>query len=227
MNPSLKHVRYIDLLEKPYLKQSEFIGMIDIQTNSFKSYNQQVNTVCKNLTTKLSLLNKIKIYLSNECRILYYNAYIQPIMDYCDTIWGNCTKYNLNRITKLQKRAARIILNKPYDSPSAPLFKELKWLSFPNRILYHKAVIMYKSLNGLTPEYISSLFTKKSTDYKLRSIENGNLVQPKFKLMSYKGSLSYSGVEIWNSIPSNIRKATTLKEFKSNFFLYLQNKVNP
>ena len=205
------------------IKQHKVLG---ITIDHTLSWDQQVNTVCKSLTTKLSLLNKIKIYLSNECRILYYNAYIQPIMDYCDTIWGNCTKYNLNRITKLQKRAARIILNKPYDSPSAPLFKELKWLSFPNRILYHKAVIMYKSLNGLTPEYISSLFTKKSTDYSLRSIENGNLVLPKFKLMSFKGSLSYSGVEIWNSIPSNIRKATTLKEFKSKFFLYLLNKVN-
>ena len=165
------------------------------------------------------------MYLPKECRILYYNAYIQPIMDYCDTIWGNCTKYNIDRIVKLQKRAARIILDQPYDSPSSPLFKELKWLSFPKRVSYHKAVIVYKSLNDLTPEYISSLFTKNPTGYNLRSIENGDLVLPKFKLMSFKRSLSYSGVEIWNSIPITIRKSTTLKEFKNRFFQYLLNNV--
>ena len=43
-------------------------------------------------------------------------------MDYCDTIWENTTQYNINRIVKLQKRAARTILNKTYDTPSCPLF---------------------------------------------------------------------------------------------------------
>ena len=124
-------------------------------------------------------------------------------------------------IIKLKKRAARIILEKAYDSPSAPLFMELKWLSWPERLLFHKAIIVYKSLNNLTPEYISSLFCKNSTGYNLRSIEKGDLVLPKFKLMSFKKSLSYSGVEIWNTIPINIRKASTLKEFKNRFFQYL------
>ena len=126
-------------------------------------------------------------------------------MDYCDTIWGNCTQYNIGKIIKLQKRAAQIILDKAYDWPSAPLFKELKWLSWPERLLFHKAIIVYKSLNNLTPEYMSSLFCKNSTGYNLRSIEKGDLVLPKFKLMSFKKSLSYSGVEIWNTIPINIR----------------------
>ena len=144
-------------------------------------------------------------------------------MDYCDTIWGNCTQYNIDRIIKLQKQAARIILDKAYDSPSAPLFKELKWLSWSERLLFHKAIIVYKSLNNLTPEYISSLFDKNSTNYNLRSIENGDLILPKFKLMSFKKSLSYSGVEIWNTIPINIKKASTLNEFKNRLFQYLFN----
>ena len=41
-------------------------------------------------------------------------------MDYCDTRWGNCTKYNIDRIFKIKKRAASIILDKPYGIPSAP-----------------------------------------------------------------------------------------------------------
>ena len=93
----------------------------------------------------------MKSYIPLECRKLYYNAYILPVMDYCDTIWGNCTKYNINRIVKLQKRAARIILNMSFDSPSDPLFKKLKWLTFPQRITYHKAIQVYKSLNNLSP----------------------------------------------------------------------------
>ena len=60
----------------------------------------------------LLVLKKIKNYLPYESIIIYYNAYILPLMDYCDTIWGNTTQYNINRIVKLQKRAARTIITK-------------------------------------------------------------------------------------------------------------------
>ena len=188
------------------------------------SWDAQVNIVCKSLTNKISLLNKIKCYLPLECRKLYYNAYILPIMDYCDTIWGNCTKYNVNKIVKLQKRAARVILNTSFDSPSDPLFKKLKWLTFPQRIMYHKAIQVYKSLNNLSPSYMFSLFNNNKTDHNLRSVSNGDLLPPKFRLNCYKNSLSYSGSTIWNSIPFNIRKSSTLQEFKSKLYnLYISN----
>ena len=29
--------------------------------------------------------------------------HIQPILDYCDTIWGNCAQYYLKRILKHKK----------------------------------------------------------------------------------------------------------------------------
>jgi hypothetical protein len=177
------------------------------------NWETQINNICKSLTNKLSLLRKIKNYLPHESRIIYYNAYILPIMDYCDTIWGNTTQYNINRVIKLQKQAARIILNKTYETPSSELFNELKWLKFHDRITFHKAVLVYKSLNNLSPQYLSSLFVQNETEYNLRSITNGDLLVPKFKLQSYKFSLNYSGANIWNSIPINIKKASSLKEF--------------
>ena len=63
---------------------------------------------------------------------------------------------------------------------------ELKWLSWSERLLFHKSIIMFKSLNNLTPGYISSLFDKNSTNNNLRSIETLGLILPKFKLMSFK-----------------------------------------
>ena len=53
-----------------------------------------------------------------------------------------------HKITLIQKRAARIILNKP-------LFKELKWLTFPDRCNYHSALLVYKTL---TDTYCSFVY---------------------------------------------------------------------
>ena len=36
---------------------------------------------------------------------------IKPYLEYCCSIWGNCSKENINIIVKLQKKAARLILD--------------------------------------------------------------------------------------------------------------------
>ena len=56
---------------------------------------------------------------------------------------------------QFQKRAARIILDKHIDTPSSELFAELNWLKCPDRVDYQKAVLMYKIMNNLTPNYLN------------------------------------------------------------------------
>jgi hypothetical protein len=68
--------------------------------------------------------------------------------DYCCTVWGETTNLNLEKLCKLQKRAARIILNAKYDIPSLQLFKKLRWVSIQNRLEYHKSVLMYNCINN-------------------------------------------------------------------------------
>jgi hypothetical protein len=54
---------------------------------------------------------------------MYYDEYILPLFDYCCTVWGETTNFNLEKLCKLiQKHAARIILNAQYEIPSLQLF---------------------------------------------------------------------------------------------------------
>jgi hypothetical protein len=87
---------------------------------------------------------------------------------------------NLEKLCKLQKRAARIILNAKYDIPSLQLFKKLGWLSIQNRLEYHQSVLMYKCINNSAPDYLCNLFdmNTNSNVYSLRSSAKGNLFVP-------------------------------------------------
>jgi hypothetical protein len=49
------------------------------------------------------------------------NIFILPLIDYCCVVWGNCSNKGLNRILKLQKRTARLILDQDPIAPSEPL----------------------------------------------------------------------------------------------------------
>ena len=82
---------------------------------------------------------------------------------------------NIERLTKLQKRAARIKLNAEFDAPSSCMFQELELLPMGSRIKYNKAVLTYKALNNMTSEYITQLLRPmpQAHSLNLRSGENG------------------------------------------------------
>jgi len=113
-------------------------------------------------------------------------------MDYCCTVWGSCSQKLLDKMVNFQKRAARIILDQPIDAPSETLFKTLNWMKFPERTDYKKAVLVYKSINGLSPEYLKSKFNF-SQNKCLRSYDTKQLQLPKPTLEFFRKSLAYSG----------------------------------
>mgnify|MGYP000435174630 FL=1 len=49
------------------------------------------------------------------------------------------------KLVKHQKRAARVILDCDFNTPSCMMFSELKWMTFPERVLYQKAIQMFKT----------------------------------------------------------------------------------
>ena len=48
------------------------------------------------------------------------------------------------KIANIQKRTARMILDKSWDHPSTPLFNELNWLPLQSRSTYHVALLVFK-----------------------------------------------------------------------------------
>ena len=74
--------------------------------------------------------------------------------------------------------------------------------------------MVYMSLNGLVPEYLSSKFVKRNeTRYSLRDSVNKLFVPfPRTNFM--KNSFTYSGAVLWNSLPCHVREAKSLSQFK-------------
>ena len=74
--------------------------------------------------------------------------------------------------------------------------------------------MVYKSLNGLVPEYLSSKFVKRNeTRYSLRDSVNKLFVPfPRTNFM--KNSFTYSGAVLRNGLPCHVREAKSLSQFK-------------
>ena len=76
-------------------------------------------------------------------------------------------------------------------------------------------MMVYKSLNGLVPEYLSSKFVKRNeTRYSLRDSVNYKLFVPFPRTNFMKNSFTNGGAVLWNSLPCHVREAKSLSQFK-------------
>ena len=88
-----------------------------------------------------------------------YKSLIQPVFDYCDVVWDNLGQGLATRIQKLQNRAAHIITFQGYDVCSAQIRKQLNWEELASRRQRHLSLLMYDTVNGNVPSYLSNLFS--------------------------------------------------------------------
>ena len=120
----------------------------------------------------------------------------------------NTAKYNLQKIKKMQNRAARILTGSSYDVPTADLMRQLKWQTLKDR-RGNKNSLMHKVKNGTAPDLIKNLFNIcDNQNYSLRSnLNNFKLDKPKRNFM--KKSISYSGAKFWNDPKSDLKSDIT------------------
>ena len=83
--------------------------------------------------------------------------------------------------------------------------------------------MVYKSLNCLAPDYMSSKFILRSdllNSYSLKDSEN-KLAVPLLRTNYYRNSFCYSGAVLWNNLPTDVRQAKSLTGFRKLLSLSL------
>lgn len=107
-------------------------------------------------------------------------------MLYGSTVWGSSE--NIDKIFKLQKRAARVILNADLKERTEVMFNKLKWIPIRDEISIRKCSLVYKRNNDLTPTYINEMLIRNSDVHTRSTRHSGyNLVCPRYKRESEGG----------------------------------------
>ena len=135
-----------------------------------------------------------------------YTSIVEPHFHYCCSVWGCCGATTSNQLQKLQNRAARLLLESSYNTPTGPLIKSLGWKTIYKLVDDESELIVYKSINGLAPHYLRNLFTRNSMDntYCLRNTTTDLKIQ---KNMSNNGQKSflYRGAKFWNRLTTEAK----------------------
>ena len=201
----------VNSVQLEQVQSHKMLGVIiDTQLNFL-----HIDNLCKKLTQHIAVLKKIRRHLPIDQRILYYNTMIKQTMMYGSNVWVSTSVDNLNKVFRLQKRAARVILNADTRANRVDLFRELNWLTFFHEAKINQCALVYKHLNGLCPDYMLELL-KRNID--IRSTERQsrygslNLICPKYKRES-EGARTFqvSATRFWNSPPNEIKCSSSLE----------------
>jgi len=135
-------------------------------------------------------------------------------------------KSQIQKLQKLQNFAAKVVLNKSLFDHATPCLFELHWLPITFRIDYKIAIMTFKCLHGLSPQYLSNLVEIYTTSRPLRSASL-NLLRSnptKFKTLGDR-SFSHTAPLVWNSLPQSLTNEISFEIFKKNLKTFYFQKA--
>ena len=188
------------------------------------TWKNHCDEICMKVRKKLFLLRKLKKILPQSARLQYYNSFILPHLDYCSNVWFTGQSTVLHNLDVLQKRAMRLILDVPFTTPSIDLYKSLNWMSVQYRCMYNISILVFKSLNSLTPSYLS--FFNVNNNNRTRASSRSDLIVPFARKNMLKNSFRIQGAKIYNDLPTSIRDSPTLMSFKRACFKHFISRFN-
>ena len=176
-------------------------------------WKNHINAICKKISSGIGALKRVRRFICKDTAEKVYSSLIDPYFNYCSPVWDDLGSQLSSKLQKLQNRAARVIAERSYETPSSNLLQELNWSKLNINRKKHKAILMYKTFNENMPHYLQDIFTPRASFYDLRDIAKKLLV-PKPRTEYLKRSFGYSRAVLWNSLPPELRSAQTLPIFK-------------
>ena len=139
-----------------------------------------IGKVCSKAFRGLYNIRQIRKYLSAESTKCLSHAFVTSHLDYCNALLYKLPQYQYDRLQKVLNAAARVTCLIAKFAHITPVLREPHWLPVKFRVEFKIALLVFKTLNGLAPQYLSELLVvKPRTRYSLRSDSETLLVIPK------------------------------------------------
>ena len=160
--------------------------------------------------------NKYKRSLNRTASEQVVHAFVTSSLDIANSLLYGLPQEQLNRLQRIQNIAARVVTRSKKSCHITPVLKDLHWLPVRYRIVYKILLIVYKAINGLSPLYISNLFSFYTPSRNLRLNEKLLLIEPKSKHSWGDRSFVVAAPRLWNELPLSIRTSPTYSPIVHN-----------
>ena len=166
--------RLLNFTAKPTASINQFpikhvsrVKSLGVHIDENLTWECHVNELSKRIASGISAIKRIRHTVSYKTVLAIYNSLVQPHLDYCSSVWGSCS---MSPSQELKNRAARVITFSHYDRSTDELLRMVNWVKLDYQRLVDKSILMYKIVNRMVPDYLSShfAFCSDTLTYNLR-----------------------------------------------------------
>ena len=140
-------------------------NFLGLTINEFMNWNSHSSKISNKISRTLGVMNRLKRYLPFSALKLMYSSLILSHLQFAITSWG----FEWERLSKLQKRAIRIMTNSKYNAHTDPLFKSLKLLKIKDIFDVQCMKFWYKFVNNNVPTYFASMLRYNHELYEIQT----------------------------------------------------------
>ena len=183
----------------------------------------QIGAICKSVNFHIRNLWRIRKFITQEACHHAVRALVLSRIDYANSLLYGAKQMDLNRLQRLQNKAARLVFACGRDQSSSYLLCKLHWLPVKDRIQYKILLYVFKCVNDLAPSYLTNVLKlynshddmNEGSRRRLRSSADATrLVVPRSKRKAGDNSFHVCGPRLWNQLPVSIREALSVCTFK-------------
>ena len=198
--------------------KNESFKFVGIHLDENLTWNHHLKAVKNKASSAVFALSNIRNLLPSNIKHTIYNSLFRSFVEYGIAAWGRNKSPEMKKISLLQKRAVRIIDNAKTASHSDPIFFKYKILKLNDLTDFNQATFMYKYTKNLLPSSFNDTFKKlgnfeRSLNYQIDILNTGSL----------EYLPSYALLKIWNNLPLDLKRSTSLGIFKKSLLAMLSD----
>ena len=182
----------IDGKELTRVAEYKYLGVI---LDESLSWNAHVNYLISKVSKRLGILGRTRRSIRMHTAGIIYRSFILPVLDYCDTVWNCCRCINADNVEKLQRRAARIIMQ---TNSSDEALAHLRYETLGLRWETHALNLVKKCLNKRCPQFLMDYFSFNRDIVQRKTRQSNHLRFPSIKRQCTKKAFYYHGCEVFN-----------------------------
>ena len=118
-------------------------------------FDVHISEICRSSFYQLRNLSKIRKCLTRESSKIAMHAFITYKLDYCNSLLYGCRKMQLKKLQYVQNTTAGIITRTRKFDHITPVLSDLHWLPVSYRFVFKILLLVFKSLNNLSPSYLA------------------------------------------------------------------------
>ena len=125
------------------------------------TFNSHIASLASSLLPTLAQINRVRHLFAKDVLYIILNSVVFSKLFYCSTLWSGTSKENIHKLQLMQNFDGRILSNTKKFYHITPVLHELGWLTTEELLCLRGVPMIFKYLNGLVPNYLSTKFVKR------------------------------------------------------------------